>query len=356
MWRSRMRRRRWIAAALLATVLLALWTDAFLRVRTLADEYAGVSVRIADTPVPAKKLMRLLAAESSDAPRCAAAWTRGAGSTAASDTMRTAAALRVITVLGDMRQVAPMTLVSGSFPLDSDMDGCLLDIESAQALFHSVNVEGASLSLDGRRYAVRGVVEGGEPMMLVRGDGETRYENLELIVPDLAAGGADAEAFLYRHALTSDYVIVQSGLYVRILRGLLFLPAALLLLAAAVRLCAAALRKRERTLPRSAALLLFALLCAAVMVLLLRRTFFWPQVFLPTKCADFAFWGALADGWRNAWTAIRLTAPLPKELVFFREMRACLWRIAAILLLGIGYMAGSGPAYDRTGAPKGEYR
>lgn len=331
MWCCRMRRRARILTILLACAAVMLWADAIAEAWTLMDAYGGVGVRMADARVPEKKLKRLLAGEAEDGIACTAAWTRGEKVAAEAPSMRTSEKLRVITVYGDMRQVAPMRLVSGSYPAEDDLTGCLLDTKSAWALFRSVDVTGAGVTVGKVRYTVRGVALGGEPMALVRGE-DTAYENLELTVPDISTGKAAVDAFLYRYALSDDYAVVQGGLYARILWGLVWLPAVVVLAFSAFRLFCAALHRPRRAWAL-AGKLTAAIALAAAAAVLLRETFFWPQTFLPTKCADFAFWGSLLDGWREAWTELSLMTPLPKDIGFFRDMRACLCRIAAILAL-----------------------
>lgn len=341
MWCARMRRGGLLVTLLLACAALLLWTSAFLGARALESACDGVSVRLTGAPVPAKKLRQALAEEAGGALGCTAAWTRGEKTEVSAPSMETAAELRVIAVYGDMRRVAPLTLLCGSFPTEDDYAGCLLDAESADALFHSAEITGAKVAIGGASYTVRGVASGGEPMALIRHK-EAAYENLELAVADLASGRAEAEAFLYRHALLDGSVIVENGLYARILCGLVWLPPAILLLIAFLRLLHAALGiYKGRRLPMLL-LLAAAAVCAAAMALLIKHSFFWPQAFLPTKCSDFAFWEKLREQWRQSWDAISLMTPLPKDVQFFRAMRGSLCRIAAAIPAAglVGYRFG----------------
>ncbi len=349
-----MRKRVWLIL-LLACGLAALFIKTLLCAGALTGAYGGLSVRICDTPVPGAKLKRLLAAEANGAVACTAAWTRGQPCTIAAPAMQTAATLRPIAVYGDMRQIAPMTLLSGSFPAEDDYAGCLLDAESAQTLFRSVDVVGVRVEIGGEAYTVRGVVKGGEAMALLR-RADASYENLELAPQKLSSGKADAEAFLYKYALSGDYALVQSGLYARVLSGLAPLPAVLFAAAACIGLLRAARRRGGRS---ALLLLLPAAACAAGAFLLLRATFYWPQAFLPTKCSDFAFWGKLIDRWQAAWRAMSLITPLPKDMQFFRAMRAALLQTAIVSLLcawlsGLVFRPSRGVQAKRIGDKNGD--
>lgn len=333
MWRSTMRKGRAAAIILLCLGVCMLWADALWQAQTLAAQYDGVSVRIADAPVAHARLRALRSEEEQAGLTCTAAWTRGEKAMAAAASMGTEAKLRVIAVYGDMRQVTPMTLLSGGFPAEDDADGCLMDAVSAQTLFHSVDVAGTKVTVGEVSYTVRGVVKGGEPMLLVR-NAEAAYENLEFAPAVLENGKAEAEAFLRRHALSEDYIVVQNGLYARIAKGLVWLPVELSLLVAFVRLLRAALCAYVQQGRRRAALRLLGAAGRGTLAgLLLIKTFFWPQAFLPTKLSDFAFWDTLTATWRSEWEAIGLMTPLPKDVRFFRAMRACVCRVAGIMVL-----------------------
>lgn len=332
MWCKRMHKRRIATILLLVCGMLAFWGGAIAQGKMLFDAYGGISVRIADTPVSGKKLQRLLQEETSQRLGCTAAWTRGAKVTAQAEAMQARTQLRIVAVYGDMRQVAPMRLLCGSFLTENDEGGCLLDAESAQALFHSVDVSGAELTASGTKYTVRGVVTAYEPMLLVR-KADAVYENLEFAPAELATGRANVEAFLYQYALTGDYALVQGGLFVRILRGAVFLPGVLLLAGAAAVLLRVAFQSARVHKWTAAAAFLAASAFGVAAILLLTHTFFWPQTYLPTKCADFAFWRTLADRWQADWKTICLSVSLPKEIVLFSQIRRCLWNVAAALTL-----------------------
>ena len=315
MWCFGMRRKGIVRAALLAAILLALTGGLLLYAGSLRREYGGISLRISDTPVTEKKLKRLMAEEDDLAPT--AAWSRGKAVTAAAEGFDASAQARHVKAYGDIRQICPMRLLSGGYLVEGDLRGCLITADVAMALFHSVDANGVRVLVDGKQYAVRGVVSAYEPMVITRADDGTAYENLEFTAADVSGGAARVEAFLYRHGLSSAHVIVQSGMYARILYGLAWLPGAFACLSAAM-LCIRACRRRRsaaalwRLLPAAGALLL---------LLLLKNTFYWPQIYLPTKCADFAFWRELLTDWRESWKAMALAAPLPKDIQFYQAAR-----------------------------------
>lgn len=336
---TRNKRGLW-GVVLLGLTALACWLAALLTANALTQQYGGLSVRLPAASVTQRDLERAAVASSDGTLICAAAWSRASETKTASAALGANAPLRMIRVYGDMRQIAPMKLLSGSFPVYDDLTGCVVDAKSAWKLFHSIDAIGAQLTVDGNDYVVRGIVEAYEPMLLLRGSTE-KYENLEFTVRYLLGAKQHVETFLYRCNSAGGEVVIESGLLARLIRGAVWLLPCLLGAVGAVALFKRGWMRRSI---RRESLLLFlagALLAAAVVVLLI-KTAFWPQQFLPTKWSDFGFWSSLMGGWREQCKAISLITPLPKEIVFFQKARLC-----GILLLTAFLTAGWGTASGR---------
>lgn len=322
--------KRWAAALLLFFAAAALWSVNFVRLHALMDAYSGVSVRMTGG-VKESALRDVLPTEAEDGLTLAAAWSRSAVTDVTAESLGTSAAVPIVTVYGDMRRTEPLTLLCGVFPTEGDADGCLLDSETAMTLFRSVEVTDVPVAINGQTFAVRGVVKAYAPAVWIR-DVTAAYTNLELDAVDLSSAMARTQTYLYRHALTADCVMVQSGLYAKIAAGLVFLPVAVFLLLCGVRLIVLARRSCTR---RWASVLWYAtaFALAACSALTVWKHLYVPQQFLPTRAADFTFWKTLLESWRSLWRDISLLFPLPGDIVFFREMRHCLILTAATLLL-----------------------
>ena len=327
------RTKRGLRRAVLPGLIAATcWLIALFTAASLVRQYDGLSVRCSEAAITQKDLERAASASVDEELACTAAWTRKQELLAASSDLGGSAQVRVIEVYGDMRQAAPMKLLSGGFPAEDDTSGCLLDGSSAWALFHSTDAVGAEVTAGGKKYVVRGIVEAYEPMILLRKSAAI-YENLEFSSGNLSEAKQFVETFLYRCGGSGSCIVVQSGLLARLALGFVWLPVCVF-----GALGAAALLKRAwaSKADKRACVPLFiagiALLAAAVSVLL--STFYWPQSFLPTKWSDFAFWSNLFEGWKTQWKAISLMTPLPKEIQLFQTLRRC-----GILLL-TAFLAG----------------
>ena len=325
-------KRGWCKAAFLGLAALVCWLLALFAATRLTEQYRGLSVRFGEPAVSQEDLKRAAAAKADGEIACAAAWTSGAKLQTASSDLGGEASIRLIRVYGDMRQVAPMQLLAGSFPLEDDAEGCLLDAASAWKLFHASDAVGAAVTLNAKSYLVRGIVKAYEPMMLIRSSNGA-YENLELNARDLSAAKQPAETFLYRCNAAGTYTIVQNGLLARIALGCVWFCACLFGAGAAIALWKSAWAKRANKRLAILRFLVGAALAAAVVALLL-KTMYWPQSFLPTKWSDFGFWFDFAENGKTQWKAISLMTPHPKEIQLFSALRRCGVLLLAALLTG----------------------
>lgn len=320
--------------ALFGLIAGACWFAALLAAGRLAEQYGGLSVRFPAAAVTRRDLVHAVEASLDGELGCTAAWTRGSERKTASSGLGERTLLRMIFVYGDMRQIAPMKLLAGNFPVDDDMSGCVIDGASAWELFHAIDAIGAEVILEGENYIVRGVVEAYEPMALLR-NRSAAYENLEFAARDLSAAKQRVETFLYRCNSAGGKVIVQSGLLARLTLSFVWLLPCILGFAGAVAMFRSGWRakgKKRGGLPFLVAGMALAVAAGVVLI----KTAYWPQSFLPTKWSDFEFWPDLIIGWETQWKAISLMTPLPKEIELFRTIRSCgvlLW--TALLMSGL---------------------
>ncbi len=314
-------KRGWCAAALLGLFAIACWLGALSIASWLTRQYDGLSVRFAQPAVAQKDLLRAIDETPEGELRVRVAWTSDAKLQTASSELGAQTQLRRIQAYGDLRAIAPMRLLSGSYPVEDDTGGCLLDKASAWQLFHSTDAIGAVVTLGKNRYTVRGIVDAYEPMLILRGSNAT-YENLEFTAADNSAAKQQAETFLYRCNAPQTYTLIESGLFARVARGLVWLCPCVLGVAGAVGFYRGARARKERpnaALPRYVASVVFA----AITLTILFLTFYWPQSFLPTKWSDFGFWRDLVEGWSALEKAVSLMTPHPKEIQLLRALRWC---------------------------------
>ena len=314
-------KRGWCGAVLLGLLAVACWLGALSIASWLTREYDGLSARFPEPAITQKDLLRAVEETQESGVNCRAAWTGGTKLQTAGAELGTSAQLRVIQAYGDLRAIAPMRLLSGSYPVEDDTEGCLLDEASARQLFHSADAIGATISLGKSRYTVRGIVSAYEPMLAVRSANAT-YENFEFSATDHSTARQQVETFLYRCNAPQTVILIESGLLARVLNGVVWLCPCVFCAAGAIeqfRIARSQKGRANTAVPRTLASAVLLAIALAILV----KTFYWPQSFLPTKWSNFGFWGDWLEGWKALGKSVSLLTPHPKEIQLFSAMRWC---------------------------------
>ena len=326
-------KRGWCAAALLGLFAVACWLGALSITSWLTRQYDGLSVRFAQPAVAQMDLLRAIGETPEGDLQVRAAWTRDAKLQTANSELGTQTQLRRIQALGDLQAIAPMRLLSGSYPVEDDSDGCLIDKASAWQLFHSTDAIGGVVTLGQNRYIVRGIADAYEPMLVIRGSNAT-YENLEFAASEQSAAKQQVETFLYRCNAPNTYTLMESGLFTRVARGLVWLCPCAFGVAGAIALFQSAKTRKNCANAAVPKYLASAVLLAIALAILL-RSFYWPQSFLPTKWSDFGFWRELVEGWSALGKTVSLMTPHPKEIQLLASLRWCaVLELSAVLFGG----------------------
>ena len=310
--------RRRIAGGLLGALAAVLWLFALLNARELVRQYDGVSVRLEHASLTQRQLEQVAAQTEGESVSLRAAWSRGEKEQAIS-ALGNKATLRRVSVYGDMRQVAPMRFLSGGIPADGDTNACLLDADSAMALFHSVDPIGATVTIGKQSYVVRGVVEVYEPMLVTR-DSKAEFTNFEFTAQNLDEAKQAVETYLMTAGVMDGQIILLSGMLARVLQGALWLPPCLLVFVCGMRVLLRS-RCRGETPKKRICFIILGLAAVSSAVIVASSSVYIPQAWLPTKWSDFGFWGRLVEGWRENFIAYSLMIQLPKDVVLFQSLR-----------------------------------
>lgn len=287
-------------------------------------------------------------------------------------------------IYGKMEQVLPMKLILGNYPYREDTFGCVLDKKTAFLLYGTYEVLGKTVTLDEKEYYIRGIVEDTVPVMLCQSDEENDvFWNLELSFPGEENGRTLAENYLLRHALTSDYTIVEGNYIVHMAGNLVGLPVTLLLVfflsgrmkeiyrsiheasyemkffrksskesikkdtRATVIKDINKNQKRPKSVVKRIRVWisknkkiteLFITVCASIVILVwnLKRYFYFPKRFLPTKWSDFSHWSSIVREMKEHLEEILMLPPVKKDIVLLTELSETVaFTTLGILILGV---------------------
>lgn len=218
-----------------------------------------------------------------------ALWGQQSGIMALNPALGRSAACDVVTLWGNSQLVFPSPL---SLPVQ-ETASCLIDCSTAMSLFGSSRPVGSTVSVGGKDYTLRGIVESSQPVVLIPASSlDKSLTHLSLQVPEGDSPKWAAESFAQRHGLLGEFK--EPALPARLGKGLSMLPAAVLLLCAIGQSARAALSYPTGRIRFWVGLAL----AGALWFLLLWLTDFHfqlPEDMIPNKWSDFDFWGQLLE-------------------------------------------------------------
>lgn len=253
--------------------------------------------------------------------------------------------LRIILFAGDMKVTAPMSLIRGSYVCGEDKKGCVIDKASAFRLFGTEAAVGNTLFYQNRYYYIRGVIKTIAPVLIIPGNSQTVYTNLEFYYQgrNKEQGEALAGEFLLQNGFTQEYVILDSYFYGRMLHSALILPVWIFFLL----LCSLFMRylwKRCRRLKPFYTILYcsIGLICSIGYGMLLYQysgnPVYIPEKLIPTKFSDFGFFSELGRRLKEQLQQYRYLMPNPRDVFLEQRITGLGYNLIIILMLYISLM------------------
>ncbi len=199
---------------------------------------------------------------------------------------------------GAMRLLVPDTLMLGNFPSSGDERGCVISRKTAESLYSSREALGESLSLNGKDYMVRGILDRDAQLCLIQGGRDVSYSNLCVDAPGLPLSAAQQQL---AGLLSLGAAVVSEGSLYRGIGGVfLWLPAWGLLFYF-TKITAPLYRKTQTCFAgKPWGALLFTLLGQLRFILsfgagcwILLVSLHFSDDYVPTAWSDFSFWTEL---------------------------------------------------------------
>lgn len=213
---------------------------------------------------------------------------------------------------------------------EEDENGCIIDQGTAQELFGSVNAVGCQVTVRGKVYEVREVLNGKERVLLLQGSGDDlAFSMVNLKHHRDGNSKEEALAFLMRYHLEGE--VVDGSVLLALGKGLLLLLP-LLLEIQLLFLLYAEFKESRGSLQRH--LLMGILICAAAAVFL-----YWfldavsiSKDMIPSRWSDFGFW---TEKWKEKKNALLFFLQSAKSPGQMRQMtvfaQSCIFSLAACL-------------------------
>lgn len=315
----------WILAA---AVTIGIWMDAIETARYIHRQYQSVGVRLTGDGLDQGSIRAALENEQkkeSDRMPEVTAWNQAPGQELYNPVLETKITIPAIEIWGDMRQAAPMELLEGSFSYQEDKAGCILDSKSAYKLFGTIHVIGNLIQHGEKAYYIRGVVKTQLPAIFIMDSSrDAKYWNLELVYSNPEQGEMLAKEFLFQNGMSKNAVLVDGGLYGKVLFKLARLP---FWMAFFLVFCLW-IKKGERISPTAAVLTI--LLCLFFLKTL-GNPFYLPEKWTPTKWSDFDYWINTWEKFLEEMQSIRYLTPNAKDVMLLDQGKSCLAKIGLSL-------------------------
>jgi hypothetical protein len=312
---------------LLSLAVFVIWGSGIYYGQYINENYQSVSIRMKKDEVTKHVLIRAMENEmekgTKDIPEITA-WDRQEEAVIENQELYTKSKVHLIEVYGDIKQVYPMELTSGSIPAADDYRGCLIDENSAYELFHTSDAVGAFLSYQNKRYCIRGIVKSPDSLCIFQVLEENKaYSNLELVYEDKENGKKLAGEFMLQNGLSSSYTIIEGCFYAKLLELFYLVPAWFLGFALLIRFLKSLWKRRNLPLQVLALILLLAVVWTALRWLMEFQLYI-PERLIPTKWSDFTFWTEKYSAFQSQRREIAFLTPNPKDVILIQSARRCI--------------------------------
>lgn len=313
-------------------ILAAIWFTA-LNIREAAyitSRYTSVSIRYKEDGVKLQSLKAALEMEKArggSIPEITA-WKWVNEVTVYNNSLNRSSQAAQIIAAGNIENTAPMSIIQGNYCFSGDYHGCVLDSETAYALFGTVNAAGNRVTVNQTDYIIRGVVKTSFPVILVQGSNETiAYPNLEFVYEgrDREAGEQLAAGFIMQNGLPTGYMIIDSFFLGKLLGSALCLPVWIFYLLICLTAIVYFIRHRKSFTTPSFVLYgltgLFTLIIWGVFLYLMTGApVYLPYKIIPTKWSDFNNWENLISVIQNQVNRLGYLPPNSRDILLRDEL------------------------------------
>lgn len=310
----------------------------------IKSQYTSVSIRFKTEGITEDELKTALQNEkdnSVDTIPEVTAWTQLSEEEVDNRNIDRTVTVPLLLVSGDMSLTAPMTLKYGNYVYQEDEKGCVIDSDTAYALYGTENAVDNSLSYQNRDYIVRGVVKTNRPLLIIQGyDSTVKYTNLELIYQNKEQGEVLAGEFLLQNNFPQDNIIIDNYFYANMLHVFYNLPIWVFFLLFNFWIVKALWRKKHE-LKLNKLIMYMAISILIIIgygIILYQYTgspIYISEKLIPTKCSDFGFWSRQYHSIKFQLQQMKYLVPNAKDTFLENEiLKAPLTFVVMVILFG----------------------
>lgn len=228
-------------------------------------------------------------------------------------------------------------LFKGMTALDeNDLEGCLIDRNTAIALYGSTEVIGQKLEYEGKLFTIRQVIDEKRQVLVVQARGsEAALDSVIIQTSDKDKGNEEAREFLSRHGI--DAKVMEFQLLKEISGALLLMLPFCIAVGLLIKLVKS-VKQEKKEGGSTRWWILAACFMGALIIFAILKFVSIPKDMIPTKWSDFDFWVQI---WEQKKEALLFLIQSPKRQIqidmivaFFQSIG---FAVAAIILYVVSF-------------------
>lgn len=229
---------------------------------------------------------------------------------------------------GNLQKILPGHLLKGCYPGKEDTSGCAISRKGAVELFGNDKVIGKEITVEGKTYVIRGIVDWNEKYLWIQNPDARGFQNIELVYKDENPQVSDARQWVYQMGGGDIAAVLAGSSYRAFGRLILSLPLWVLWILLFRNLLKYTRKIQKKYLHTAAYFLVLALFVLGTAAGLRYSICFGPD-YIPSRWSDFAFYQGKWEAVKTAAGEIQRLRSLPGDQELLSCSRTSAWMSAA---------------------------
>lgn len=229
---------------------------------------------------------------------------------------------------GDLEKILPGHLITGCYPGKEDTSGCAISRKGAVELFGNDKVAGKEITVEGKTYIIRGVIDWREQYLWIQNPAAQGFQNIELIYRDEIPQVSEARQWVAQVSGGRISAVLAGSSYRAFGRLILSVPLWVLWIVLLRQLFRYTRRIQKGYLHMAVYFMVFAVLVLGTAAGL-RYSICFGTDYIPSRWSDFAFYQGKWESVRMAAKEIQSLQSLPGDQELLSHSRMAAWMSAA---------------------------
>lgn len=234
---------------------------------------------------------------------------------------------------GNLEKTLPGRLMTGTYPGKDDTSGCAISRKGAIELFGNEKVIGKEITVEGKKYIIRGVIDWNEKYLWIQNPDAQGFQNIELVYKEENPQVSDARQWVSQVGGGSISAVLAGSSYRAFGRLILSLPLWVLWIVL-IRNLFRLTRKIQRGYLNKTVYFIVLAVCILGTAAGIKYSISFGADYIPSRWSDFAFFQGKWESVKAAAKEIQSLRPLPgdQDLLSYSRMAAWMSAISAGLM------------------------